>query len=571
MPLSYTRNDGIGRRIVPAPLVTINKNYLRNQSGGKTGSTNYTMSLQGTILPFKGSPSGNYPSLDQAFWTLGGDPPDEPFQGGNEDFNHILRKQEALRWLFSEDGGSLEWQPSGGQPVVKSNPRVTSIAFDQGVWADRCDYNIDFEADWIYINGTLDVEDPNAFDLLARFSDSWNFEEVPGRDGTQNNVTHEVNAQGIQGFDENGDPFGGKDAWEHAKDYVDTVATGTIDSAALFAALGTSGTNAGNFVRIVRLDKANGTYGVTERWLASDNSTRTDSEFTVSINNNENSFSVTYRGTIYGVANNANQGDPANLDAAKNAIPSDSEARTITTQVVGDLLNGQVLPNLPDSKNIALNQTNGTVQFTFVWDTSDDPNNLNVTQTLTSQLNFDRDTNLYTITLNQEVQGKATNADQKLINAKGAVFTNAEAREQALDLFFDTPSIVPDATRSDFATDHKSRIQAINEDQGSVRSSWTWDTRSNNGEEVSISIQNPADVIASIPIPGRIIGPIIQDMNTKTSEIVTVTIVTKGNTSKPNLNTGAYVSGFEFVISDNENFSPTTGIAQRTTRFLRNT
>jgi hypothetical protein len=109
----------------------MNKSYDTDGDGTKRGSA-YRITLTGTFVPFRGSPSGSYTSLDQAFWTLSGDPPDETYAGGNEDFNHILRKQEALRWLFSEDGGILEWQPSGGQPPVKCYPRVLSISFPEG-------------------------------------------------------------------------------------------------------------------------------------------------------------------------------------------------------------------------------------------------------------------------------------------------------------------------------------------------------------------------------------------------------------------------------------------------------
>lgn len=571
MPLSYTKADGIGRRIVPAPLVSINKSYTRNPDGGKIGTT-YNLSLQGTLLPFKGSPSGNYSSLGTAFWTLGGYPPDETYASGNEDFNHILRKQEALRWLFNEDGGSLEYQPSGGQPVVKCNPRVLSIDFGEGIWADRGDYTIQLDANWMYINGTLDVEDTSAQDLLVSSSDSWSFDEVEGSSAEQYNITHEVTAQGILGFDETGADFEGKQAWEHAKDYVDSVATGSVDPSTLFAAIGSSGTNAGNFVRVVRIDKSGGSYSVTEQWLASDDETRTESEFTVDFNVDDNTFTVTYRGTIFGVVDGAPRGDIAHLNAAKAAIPSNLQAQIITTSIVGSLLNGQVLPDFPDNKNFVLNQQDGTVQFSFTWDTTDDANNPNVTETVTSQFNYDRDNGLYSVTLNQEVQGKGSSASQKLANARAAVFNNTEARSTAMAFYFTAPNkLVTEINAAAFATNHKSRVHAVNEDQGSIRTSWSWDTRSNTGEEVNINTQNAADVIASIPVPGRALGPIIQDMNTKTSVITTVTITSKGNASQPNLNTSAYVTGTNFTVSDVTSFSPTTGVATRTTRFLRNT
>ena len=42
----------------------------------------------------------------------------------------ILRKQEAIRILFSEDGHNFEIQPWDGGPSSKCNPRIQSIEFE---------------------------------------------------------------------------------------------------------------------------------------------------------------------------------------------------------------------------------------------------------------------------------------------------------------------------------------------------------------------------------------------------------------------------------------------------------
>ena len=171
------------KAIIPAPLVTITKAYRSSGDGDKHG-INYEISLVGTLLPFKGSPSGNYPLGDpsDAFWTLGGYPPDETYVGGDTPFVRLERKQEALRWLFRQDGKILEWYGGAGSPV-KCRPRILSINFPEGQWVNRCEYRIDLEAE--YLTGIVD-EDVFDGSGIQDVSEEWQFNEVPGHNGKIN-------------------------------------------------------------------------------------------------------------------------------------------------------------------------------------------------------------------------------------------------------------------------------------------------------------------------------------------------------------------------------------------------
>jgi hypothetical protein len=298
MSVVYTKSDSVGRKIIPAPLVSVNKIYQTSDDGTKRG-TIYSITLTGTILPFMGSPSGSYSSLGQAFYTIGGYPSDEINTGNNIDFNNILRKQEALRWLFNEDGGSLEWQPAGGQPPVKCYPKVLSVNFLEGQWADRCEYTIELEAPWIYINGTTDIEDSIATGLISTSTETWSFEETEGRNNEQYRVSHEVDAKGILGYDGVGDLYEDRQAWENAKIFVDARISGTIANDIMFAALGSFGKITGHYNSIIRIDKDGGTYGITEEWLLSDSSTYEERQFTVEYDQTQDEYNVTYQGTIW--------------------------------------------------------------------------------------------------------------------------------------------------------------------------------------------------------------------------------------------------------------------------------
>ncbi len=555
MSVVYTRSDSVGRKISPAPLISINKTYETNEDGTKRGSA-YSITLTGSFLPFRGSPSGSYSSLSQAFHTTGGDPPDEIFVGNNENFNNILRKQEALRWLFSEDGGILEWQPTNGQPPVKCYPKVLSINFPEGQWADRCSYVVELEAPWIYINGTTDLEDSISTDLVSASSETWSFEEVVGHEGQQYKVVHEVNANGKLGYDGAGSPYGNKQAWENAKVFVDAMVNGTVDSSIMFAALGASDKITGHYNNVVRIDQDGGTYGITEEWLLSDSTTYEERQFTVEYNQSEDEYGVTYQGTIYGVNSGSSAGGFANMNAAKAAIPSAATARTTAITYVGSLLGSKTIPSSPDKETFALNQQDGIVSFTYRWDTSD------VSTAFISeeaQHSYSLDTLLNTLTFTQNIKGKGSTSEERLANAKSAVYSNSVALALAKTL-----------AGTSLSYNLVSVVKSFDKREGSVRVSWTWTDRDSRSTEVNIQTQESAITLAIIPIPGRTAGPIVQNMGTQSSEIITVTIRSRRNTTQPTLATEPYGEGGT-IIGDSVTWNPTTGVADRTTKFLKET
>lgn len=553
MSVVYTRSDSIGRKIVPAPLVTINKNYEINEEGTKRGTT-YSITLTGTMVPFKGSPSGNFSNINNAFWTLGGDPPDQAIEvSDGAPFNSLLRKQEALRWLFSEDGGSLEWQPAGGQPPVKLFPKVLSINFSEGQWVNRVDYTIELEAPWILINGILPIEDDFATDLISTSTETWSFEEIDGRENEQHRVTHEVSAQGVLGFDGVGGLFENKEAWEHAKDFVDARISGIIDDDIMFAALGGTNKTFGRNTRVIRIDEDGGTYGVTEEWLLSDFTTFEEQTFTVDYIQAQDEYNVTYQGVIHGVFQGSKDGEISNINTAKIAVPSIATAKAITLGRINSFLDGKSIPDFPDKKTFAINKQDGTVTFTFQWNTSDDST---VFISEEAQISFSLDNLLNTLTFTQTVEGKGS-ISQRLDNAETLVASDDAALILAKSLA---------NTTLDFFL--SSVVRSFNKRTGVIRSSWTWTDRDANSEEVTIQTQQATPVLAIIPIPGRAAGPIIQDLQTIGSEIITVTVRSKRNTTEPVLDTIQHGEG-GIIIGDNTTFSPQTGVAERTTRFLK--
>lgn len=554
MSVVYTRSDSVGRKIIPAPLISITKNYDSNDDGTKRGTT-YAISLQGTLLPYRGSPSGNYSSLDTAFWNLGGQPPDQAVGiVDGEPFDLLLRKQEALRWLFSEDGGTLEWQPAGGQPPVRCYPTFVSIDFTEGQWASRSDYTIELEAPWIFINGTLNVEDSFSMDLVSSSAETWTFEEIDGRNSQQHRVSHEVTANSKIGYDGVGGLHGGRQAWENAKIFVDARISGVVGSDVMFAALGSTSKIAGRYSTTINIDKGGGTYGITEEWLLSDSGTYEERQFTVEYDGRTDEYGVTYQGTILGVSPGSRDGNVSSLNTAKTGIPSDVVAQATATANVSSLLNGKSIPVSPDRRTFVLNQQDGSVVFTFQWNTSD---NSTVSISEEAQHSDSKDSRLNTLTHTRTIEGKGSTRTERLTNAKSGVVNDVTALASAKTL--------ASTSLNYFLV---SVVKSFDDRSGIIRVSRTWTDRDANSTEVNIQKQESVPVLAIIPIPGRAAGPIVQNMTTVSSEIITVSIRSKRNVTQPTLNTVVYGEGGT-IISDNNNWNPNSGLAERTTRFLK--
>ena len=188
-------------RLIPAPFVSVSKQYSKAGDGRIIGSI-FSLTITGKMLAFKGSPDSS-----GTFWTSGGYPSDETV-GTDSRLKAIIRKQEALRNLFSEEGLSLEFQSADGSAPMKCNPRMNSIEFSPDVWYQTCDYTINLEADVVYVNGLALGED--AFSqYIDDASESWSFdtdEDKPETIGVPRTyrVTHSVGAKGKRFYDETG-------------------------------------------------------------------------------------------------------------------------------------------------------------------------------------------------------------------------------------------------------------------------------------------------------------------------------------------------------------------------------
>lgn len=290
MPLIYN-----GQKIIPAPLVTINKEYQKSGDGQKIG-TLFSLTLRGTILPGRGSPNSS-----GEFWTNSGYPSDETIDA-DERLKAIERKQEAIRKLFSEEGHAFEIQPLDGTAPIKCYPRILSINFAEGVWYEKCDYTIEIEADDLV--GVLNATNEDEFnDYIQEAAESWTLEfaDSPESDAQQTTfrLTHNVSAVGKRHYDSTGTTV---DAWIRARSWVqprlglDTsrlTASGSLNLPSYMGGF--------NHVRSETVDERGGSYNVSETWLISSGNALEDFTITSQTSTEDGLNRVSIAGNIVGL------------------------------------------------------------------------------------------------------------------------------------------------------------------------------------------------------------------------------------------------------------------------------
>lgn len=369
--------------IEPGPIVRLAKQIETGGDGTKLGVV-YAGTITGTLVAFRGSPQGgslvgsDWGGPFNRFWQSSGYATDESVPSETR-LKSIENKQEALRHLFAVDGQWLEWQARDGSAPLKCQPRIKNIVFEEGIWFDRCDYTIEIEADYLYLNGNPEVDTPFHDELISSASESWQIEDADVAKTFK--LSHTASAVGKRKFDNTGEQVGM--AWENAKEFIrnrlelgfDAISTfspiagQTIAGSSFLntgSALDLSTFNAYNFVRSETVDELAGSYSVNESWTLAVPSSGTD-VYTVGIRKfsaePNTTTSVTIQGTIKGFYTTLN----------------DYDARFANAQYVWDQLQGGDLFNRVNSyapDGVALNaqamvgsvdynQLEGTITYSY--------------------------------------------------------------------------------------------------------------------------------------------------------------------------------------------------------------
>lgn len=291
-----------GKKIIPAPLVSFSKEYIKSNDGTIIG-TNFTITVNGKLLPCKGSPK-----IDGTFHTSSDYPADE---STSDPFQALMQKTDALRRLFSNQGKAFEVQSWYGSNPIKCYPKVKDIKFDEGQWVNVLPYTITLEAPFVYgalIGDSEDLGKSEFFGsstklLLSDASEDWLIEENDGiydvstRAKTYK-ISHNIKAVGRDAFDGSGHMGYG---WQHAKTWVDTKLGLNMTDLYYNDVNLPSGYVGYNHIRTNNLDKLGGSYTVSENWILASGSTTEDFTLSLKKSSENNLNNITIEGTINGL------------------------------------------------------------------------------------------------------------------------------------------------------------------------------------------------------------------------------------------------------------------------------
>lgn len=469
MPVYYNNEA-----IIPAPFASISKEYQTTEDGTIVGSV-FLITLKGKFVSYKGSPNSK-----QVFWTTSGYPPDETFSSVDNNFTSILRKLEALRILFSQEGHTLQIQPFDGAPPIKCNPRIRRLEFPEGQWVFISDYVITLEADVLYMNGKA-IDEDDGTDVvnyhISKASDDWSFEPVDDKFITYR-LTRTVSATGKRFYDSTGVLT--QEAWQNASDYVKNNYKLGIDNnriaQSILVPISATG-QAYNYARTEHVNKKGGIYSVTESWLVFD------------------------------------PGSGAAAVEEFTAVISVEESQRVTVNMEGTITGLRVSDNTSQSL----------------------------------------------------ITDKYTNAAAKLAQVLPVLFTRAQS--------YSGFNLNPTALR------HQTNHAVI---VGVITYTYTYDNRPTSlipgsiSEKLSFNFNNPNDVFAKIPVLGRAIGPVLQDIGTVTESTKGFTIEAilpaasvdnPAGVAKPNTDSivvgNAPSASQVFKGQDSEDWNPYTGTYSR--------
>ena len=376
-------------KLIPAPYVTISKNYQTTEDGTKIGSL-YNITIIGKVMAYKGSPrmatsndSGwvspaaatEAMSPRYQFWSLSGYPADESV-GADSRLTACLRKQEAIKLLFAQDGHTLEFQGVDGALPMKCNPRVVDIVFKDGPWYEYFDYTISLEADVIYVAG-VPISEDGFDDQISESSETWQL-EVDDRPENENlprtyRLVHSVQAKGKRFYESDGTLAYDK-AWEQAKAYVvarlgfnaDMILSSGVNNVP-------EGYGGYNLMRAETIDETGGRYAVTESWVLASGNALEEFNVNVSESADAGTKSVSVEGTITGLETR----DDDNTMLASKYYHADYHWTNVVEPVLlarSQLYSGYTMNIAPLSKVVGRNPSTGVITYSIQYNNR--PSNL---------------------------------------------------------------------------------------------------------------------------------------------------------------------------------------------------
>lgn len=478
------------KKLAPIPLVTISKSGNFSEDGRQISST-YEITLEGTLLPNKGSP------ISTGWYTGAGEPPEESFATEQSQHESLMKKQELLREAFSSPGYNLLYDISGIEPI-NCYPRTINISFSPNPWVIRSDYTITLQSD-ILNQSEIDNSGEYLLDTsglyLTSVTDSWSITSQEIFDGAYN-LSRTVSAVGSM-FYTSGSVL---EPWENAKIWVDN----RISNSGITLPI-VSGINY-NIIQEESIDKLGGSYSVSQNYICNnknyteERSVSRSIERSVEDSNAPAQIRIGVRGLITGLGNNS---DPS------GRIVNAYSYWNILEPILGTLVGASDTP-----LNISLdeNYNNGTLSYAADFVTVSGTQRTSILYQTSYQNSIESSP---TVTINGVIRGYSEDGmnEGKWQNAVSG-WTTLQPLLRNL-AFVDAGYLHSSIDESDFADYPVSKTTSIDKNEGSISFNYVFGTNLYGGTYytdeyiIRLDTENATHVnLAGNPIRGSIEGTI---------------------------------------------------------------
>jgi len=354
MPVRFEKSPGNSLELIPAPLVSINKSYIRDSKNNKL-RPEFRIRLTGTAVNIGSSLDSPGTSDNSTFGNM----------------NDILAEQERIRNLFSNDGGRLEIEaPEGGGPnTVDCYCIVDSVNFSPSTWTARCEYTVELITYELFRNdGTEDVQE------IEQTNDSWSIQENPN--GTVS-LTHTLSAVGVTMYSSSGINDAQLLAKTWCQDRSHSISDGEISPINVRSVnldefiINTAAS--GNYWNMSKSERAgieSNSWEINETFIYNPSGTSTEN-YSVSLSTSEGnpfSYVVNVNGQIAGYSDNNNE-----FRSKSNAASGYWESTVkpnLFTRISSKVPLGYTVNPSPISTQISFNETEGTMGYTYVYNAS---------------------------------------------------------------------------------------------------------------------------------------------------------------------------------------------------------
>lgn len=400
MPVKVVKN-GIDYFLAPAPTVTIGKTYIQNIGSGVIGSE-YTINLNGTILAWKGNPvaSGSTPVVTNSSDTIYGnfssdDDPINTTLASSGYLNSIIRKQERIRELFTDNGSGIQlhiipFDNSGSG--ISAYCTLENLEFDdQSRWTNTCGYTaslrtsrfINSANSGLFSNSTED----NFTYYISEAQNEWSISESDSYTASTGNaeaqqklytIGHNASAVGQRTFTSSGllNPVAQASGYVH-----NVIGLGSGGLPANFLGV-PSGYSVYNRTISENINPFTGSYAVDEQFTLGPSGQAATETIQVIIENDLSPLTrVSIQGSIAGFNTNSVTGKTVNK--FENATTYWNSVSGVLYNRANNYVNGCSLNSIPLSRSIGKNPQEGTISYSLNYDNR--PANL-VTGSLTEDI-----------------------------------------------------------------------------------------------------------------------------------------------------------------------------------------